>query len=366
MLRMAERGHNVVYAGCIGMRSYLQMRAKGKSSGRHQPTKQNAGVLAYENLSYSPLTASLAGLRQSAALKSLNALIEKTFGSQTARPRLLWLYHPSLLDLGSRTHHDAIVYDVMDRFAAFSASRSTINSQEQITITAANAVFTGGRSIHAACKPMLNGMSSKPFLCFPSGVDLPHFGTALNNETAVPQDIAHLPRPILGYFGAVDERIDFDLLDEVCLAKPNFSVVLIGPVLVKTQSHPPNLHLLGARPYSSLPAYVKGFDVCLLPFRTSELVAHVSPTKTPEYLAGGRPVVSTLIPDVVTEYGDILTIASTVDEFITGCEYAIENPQPRTLLADEAGKRARTWEQIATEMEAIVGDLLATRLQDRA
>jgi glycosyltransferase involved in cell wall biosynthesis len=208
----------------------------------------------------------------------------------------LWLYDPALWPFCHSVPRSRLVYDCMDHFDAFDDADPRNAVHERELLRQADAVFTGGRSL----QKVREGLNPR-LRCFPSGIDFEHFARARDPQTRLPEDIAALPRPILGYFGAIDERLDGALLRALCRHHPTGSVALVGPVVRPHLALPtdePNFHLLGKKPYEALPHYLKAFDVCLMPFLDSELTRHISPTKTPEYLAGGKPVVSTPIPDV--------------------------------------------------------------------
>lgn len=343
MLRLAGRGHRIVYAGCVGLKNSWRR-------GRAFPGKTADSNLQVVHLAAEPTARSFRAIRTALGTHCIRKHLRPQL------PTVLWLYHPALLELGRAVCPGApLVYDVMDRFPAFASSRPGVESEEIRLLREASVVFTGGRSLDRAIRSQLEQLRRPPSHCFPSGIDLDHFGRARALSTSVPDELRNLPRPVFGYFGAVDERIDFDLLNALGAAMPDASVVLIGPVLSPPpQEVAPNLHLLGSRSYDELPRYLKGFDVCLLPFRNTELVAHVSPTKTPEYLAGGRPVVSTPIPDVVADYGEVVRIAATTESFISSCRDSAAVPGDPEDLAAEARSRAMTWDEIAAAMDKLI------------
>jgi UDP-galactopyranose mutase len=303
------------------------------------------------------------GIRVSPFLERLNlhlyGLAARIFVTlHRKRPLLLWVYHPASVQLLRRIPHKLLVYDCMDPFVAFRAERikERVERQEQELIRRADVVFTGGLSLQAAKQ----GINPHTY-CFPSGVDVEHFSRVLGEGIALPADVARLPHPILGYWGAVDERIDFELLRRLCQRWPTGSVVLLGPLV--GMEHPPlnlpNFHYLGEKEYAELPGYLAAFDVCLLPFVTSPLTASISPTKTPEYLAGGRPVVSTAIPDVASTWGDVAAVAENAEEFLAAVERAIARPRPDLRLAEAAHRRAATWDKTARLMRETIEAVVA-------
>ncbi|MGB9691834.1 MAG: glycosyltransferase, partial [Candidatus Sumerlaeaceae bacterium] len=310
MQQFAARGHEVFYAGCLGWKQAMRQWLRGQGCGVFRD-------VLYVTHPYSPF---------GGALRSLSAVHLKRWGKRKLHAksgqhhgelRIVWLYHPDFAAIADELAPDLVVYDVMDRFRSFRASPADLWEVECIAYERADLIFAGGHSLAKAAQQDLERLGiCKAVHCYPSGVDLPHFEQALAPETKIAHELMALAHPIVGYFGAVDERLDLGLVAEAARLQPSWSFVLIGPILGEVPSMPHNVHFFGARPYADLPQYLKGFDVCLLPFRQSELVAHVSPTKTPEYLAGGKPVISTPIPDVVRDYGDVLAIVENAQELV--------------------------------------------------
>jgi glycosyltransferase involved in cell wall biosynthesis len=237
----------------------------------------------------------------------------------------------------------------MDMFVAFRMQRrkEKVDARERELLERADVVFTGGPSLQMAKQ----GVNPRTH-CFPSGLDVDPFAAAAERHVDLPPDVAELPRPVFGYWGAVDERIDFELLGRLCDKFPKGSVVLLGP-LIGMQTPPvekPNFHYLGAKHYTQLPGYLAAFNVCLMPFVDSPLTSSISPTKTPEYLAGGKPVVSTPIPDVVSVWGDVVSVTKNHDEFVAAAERELTRRIPDPRLARIARERADTWDNIAARM----------------
>jgi len=346
MTRFDRMGVRVFFLSQWSTRRYVSALL----AGRREELGGRAGTrLLWRSWPYTP------GVRLSPLLEWINlrlyGLAVRLFVARhRTRPLLLWVYHPASVQLLGQIPFELLVYDCMDPFVGFRAERNKerVERQEQALIRRADVVFTGGPSLQAA-KQGINPRTC----CFPSGVDLDHFAKALDARVGPPPaDIARLSHPIFGYWGAVDERIDFGLLAALCRKWPGGSVVLLGP-LVGMERPPlerPNFHYLGEKQYADLPAYLAAFDVCLLPFVTSELTASISPTKTPEYLAGGRPVVSTAIPDVARVWGDVVAVAENTDAFLAAAERELARPRPDPRLAAEARRRAATWDDIARSM----------------
>ncbi|MCX7045179.1 MAG: glycosyltransferase [Candidatus Sumerlaeota bacterium] len=353
MRRFARMGHPVAYLCMIGTRRYMKLRQACPPVPMRGVT---ADGLRFRTMPFVPIVSRIHALRWLNNLRMIRAVAAER-RRLTPGPTILWLYHPDIISMAPWIKHDLLVYDVMDQFEAFQKSSRKVVSREERLLRMADVVFTGGRTLHeskAAIRPDAQ--------CFPSGVEVGHFSRALADETKIPEDLARLPRPVLGYIGAVDERIDYALVEAVCRARPNWSFVFIGP-LVDRDCPPiaaPNFHYLGARPYALLPEYLKGFDVATMPWVQSQLTAHISPTKTPEYLAAGRPVVSVPTPDVLRDYSDVVSFARTPEEFVAACERLIQTPPPNLATSLSGRAAAASWDAIAQAMhEAIISKLSA-------
>jgi UDP-galactopyranose mutase len=224
-------------------------------------------------------------------------------------------------------------------------------------------VFTGGTSLYEAKK----GRHANAH-CFPSSVDREHFARA-RRELAQPADQAELPHPRLGFYGVIDERFDIDMLREMADLRPDWSFVMVGPVVKIGEDELPraaNIHYLGGKTYEQLPAYLSGWDVALMPFAMNESTQFISPTKTPEYLAGGKPVVTTPIRDVVRHYGHLegVGVASTAEEFAAACDAALKlahDPESDWLAEADLVLSAASWDTTQARMAGLVSDVLGTR-----
>jgi glycosyltransferase involved in cell wall biosynthesis len=198
---------------------------------------------------------------------------------------------------------------------------------------------------------------------FPSSVDVDHF-TVARSVTTDPADQVHIPRPRIGFFGVIDERLDRDLISGIAAVRPDLHLVLLGPTVKidpASLPHAPNIHYLGPKPYPELPRYLSGWDVAMLPFARNEATRYISPTKTPEYLAGGRPVVSTSITDVVHPYGDLglARIADTPVEFAAAIDAALSSDRVQRLHAADQLLATMswdaTWQAMSKQLDALRG-----------
>jgi UDP-galactopyranose mutase len=219
------------------------------------------------------------------------------------RSPLAWFYTPMAFGLAQNLDAKLVVYDCMDELSGFKGAPPDIKRRERELFARADIVFTGGHSLYEAKRAYHANVHA-----FPSSVDAAHFAAARAGDLPEPADQRDLPRPRVGYFGVVDERMDLALLASLADDDPKRSIVIVGPMAKidpATLPRRPNLHYLGPKTYEDLPAYLSGWDVAIMPFAMNDATRFISPTKTLEYLAAGRPVVSTPIRDVVSPFGEL-------------------------------------------------------------
>lgn len=277
-------------------------------------------------------------------------------------PLVLWLYTPVVVGFIDLLQPDLVVFDVMDELSGFKFAPQRLRDQEQELLDRADLVFCGGPSLYAGKKDRHHDAH-----LFPSGVEQEHFAQALRTDLPLPEDVRDLPRPIIGYFGVVDERMDLDLLAYLAEARPDASFVMVGPTLKIQESslpRPGNIYYLGKREYAELPAYLKAFDVAMMPFALNESTRFISPTKTLEYMAAHKPTVSTPIPDVISLYGSVVRIADTPEAWVAQLDAALAE-----TAADREARRCTeedllqryAWDTIAAEMHALIQDMLVRK-----
>src|SRR6476659_1981890 len=296
--------------------------------------------------------------REAALKRLLDAHVASIRGTLIA-----WYYTPMMLPVSHNLDVDSTVFDAMDELSKFKFAPVKLLELEQELIDRADVVFTGGSSLYEAKKDRHDNIH-----CFPSSVDRAHFCKA-RARMFDPADQEDLPRPRLGFYGVIDERFDIDLLDKVAAMRPDWSFVMVGPVVKISEDElpkRPNIHYLGGKTYEQLPDYLSGWDVALMPFAMNESTEFISPTKTPEYLAGGKPVVSTPIRDVVRHCGHLegVKIASTPEEFVAACEQALElsrNPESGWLAEADLMLSATSWDTTQARMAGLIADLLGLR-----
>lgn len=261
--------------------------------------------------------------------------------------RLAWLYTPMALPLAQALGPARLVYDVMDDLAAFKGASPELVLRQRQALKQADVVFTGGRSLHRS----VASRRSERIHCFPSGVDPAHYSPAV--ELRRPKS-----RRVAGYVGVIDERLDLDLVADLAQALPGWEIRMVGPVVKIDPAALPrasNITYPGPALYSDLPQVMAGFDVALMPFALNEATRSISPTKTLEYLAAGLPVVSTRVPDVVSDFGELVDLQDDGTGFADACR-RVERHCPLTRAAKaEPLLHWHHWDTIAAQMERLIG-----------
>lgn len=299
------------------------------------------------------------GLSEDGREAALKALLDSFLAGEQG-PFIRWYYTPMMLPFSRHIAAACTVYDCMDELANFRFAPPQLLDLERELFAFADVVFTGGYSLYEAKRDRHPNIHP-----FPSSVDRAHFAQA-RAIAADPADQAQLPRPRFGFYGVVDERMDLELIAKVADSHPEWSIVMVGPVVkIDPADLPqrPNLHYLGGKSYDELPAYLGGWDVALMPFAINESTKFISPTKTPEYLAGGRPVVSTRITDVIRHYNDLdgLFVADGAGEFIRKCEEALALTQGSDEWLKEVDAKLAnlSWDTTYARMAGLVREAIA-------
>jgi glycosyltransferase involved in cell wall biosynthesis len=253
----------------------------------------------------------------------------------------------------------AVVYDCMDELSKFRFAPTALVDRERLLLASASVVFTGGYRLSQSKRKLHDNVHF-----FGCGVDVAHFSRARDANLSVPESIASLGWPIMGYYGVIDERIDYELVAKLARAFPDAALVMIGPVVkVDPRELPqaPNIHWLGQRSYDDLPAHLKGFNVCLMPFALNEATEFINPTKTLEYMAAGKPVVSTAISDVLHHFAAAADVGMTHDEFIAAVGRALEAPDTGRIDRGLEMACNSTWERVVADMTRIIRDAVHAR-----
>jgi UDP-galactopyranose mutase len=295
------------------------------------------------------------GTDQQSAIQAQRSLLDRMLIQQRIEDNVFWYYTPQALPFSSHATSSVVVYDCMDELSAFLGADAALPMLERDLLARASVVFTGGFSLYEAKRQQHH--NAHPF---PSGVDVAHFRPA-RQRLPEPADQHSIPYPRLGFYGVIDERLDAPLLAELAALRPDWQIVLVGPIVKVDPTTLPraaNIHYLGAKPYNELPAYLSGWEVALMPFARNDATRFISPTKTPEYLAAGRPVVSTPIVDVERHYGHVKAVwlASTAPAFAAGIEEALRLAKEPKCWRGEVDSllAAASWDSIWERMTPLI------------
>lgn len=289
----------------------------------------------------------------------LKQALQGPLAGQFDRP-IQWFYDPMAVTAHmGRSGEIAVVYDCMDELSQFRFAPPEIVKRERELLARADVVFAGGRRM---CESKSRFNSNCHF--YGCGVDVTHFSKARSAETEVPADIQFGENQgVLGYFGVVDERLDYDLIADLADANPKWHIVIIGPACkVDPKDFPQrqNLHWLGRREYSQLPDYLKGWDVCLMPFALNEATEYINPTKALEYMAAGRPIVSTAVPDVVSNFGQVVKLGDR-KTFLELCRKEVLEPDEQAIARGIAMAEENQWETIVEKLQGHIADALRAK-----
>ncbi len=278
------------------------------------------------------------------------AIVDQVIEAVGINDFIAWYYTPMAYAFTRHLAPEMVIYDCMDELSAFLFSPPDLLENEVALLQAADIVFTGGYSLYEAKKD-----KHPAVYCMPSSIDKDHFGKA-RQAGPEPGDQAGIPKPRIGFFGVIDERFDIELIRETAERKPDWHLVIIGPVVKINPADLPrnaNIHYLGSKSYGELPDYIRCWQIAMLPFAINEATKFISPTKTPEYLAAGKPVISTPVKDVVRTYGDkgLAAIVANTDEFIREGEKLLTMDDPQWLEKVDQFLAAMSWDELVKSME---------------
>src|SRR4051812_23292825 len=289
--------------------------------------------------------------------EQMRELLAATFKQNGIESYIFWYYTPMALAFTSHLEPQITVYDCMDELSAFKFAPPRLKQLERQLLENADVVFTGGVSLYEAKKTHHPNIHP-----FPSSIDKDHFAQARNMEIEA-ADQQDIPHPRLGFYGVVDERFDLELIEKVADSRPDWHFVILGPVVKidpASLPHRNNIHYLGSRSYRELPTYLAGWDIAVIPFARNESTRFISPTKTPEYLAAGKPVISTSIRDVVDPYGkkNLVKIADEPQDFIQAAESILSSNETEQWLSQvdeflQNNSWDRTWMLMMQQLQEV-------------
>ena len=264
-----------------------------------------------------------------------------------------WFYSAAFVSVLDVFDFETVVYDCMDELTLFKGASAALLTQENSLLAAADIVYTGGKSLYESKKEKHHNV-----FCFPSSVDVAHFSSAKSVSVEKPADLKNIKIPIVGYYGVIDERIDLDLLKKTALQSPDASFVMIGPICKideKDLPHAENIHYLGMKSYEELPQYLHFFDIAMMPFALNNSTKFISPTKTLEYMAAMKPIISTKIKDVVRDYISCVSLIDNADDF----SKAIAQPMTDFQTQYQQILENTSWDRTACKMATIINKVSA-------
>ena len=265
----------------------------------------------------------------------------------------LWTFLPNVADYVGTLGEEVAVYYCVDEWSMFGyLDKAQTVAAERALLGKVDVVF----AINDALAEAKRAVNQNTFVS-PHGVDHSLFSRALDPGQPVPRDVSTLPKPVLGFYGTLRDWVDFELIAHVARARPQWSIALLGQELCDTSAIRglPNVHLLGQKPHHELPAYCKGFDVGIIPYRIDERMTFVNPLKLREYLSAGLPVVSTPVPEVA-KFPEFARIAKTPEEFVTAVEQALKDPTTRAQRS--ASMKDETWSARVARVAATIEEIV--------
>ena len=292
---------------------------------------------------------------------ALRHLLDMFMVSMNIRTYFTWYYTPLSFAFSDHLKPALLVYDCMDELSSFKFASPEIKVWEQQIFAKADIVFTGGMHLYEAKKKLHSNIFGVP-----SGIDVKHF-TKARKSIKDPADQASIPHPRIGFYGVVDERFNIELLKSAAEQRPDWHFIVIGPTAKIDPATLPtnkNIHFIGMRDYKELPGYLAGWDVAMMPFEKNEATKYISPTKTPEFLAAGKPVVSTSIHDVVHPYADkkVVSIADTPAEFVAAIEQYLSTERSKSWLKDvDALLETMSWDDIWKRMNDLMNKTITNK-----
>jgi glycosyltransferase involved in cell wall biosynthesis len=289
----------------------------------------------------------------------LKSIVDNFLDKEDLQEWIFWYYTPMALSFSSHLKPYTVIFDCMDELSAFDFAPKELLDLEKKLLRISDLVFTGGHSLYEAKKHQHGNI-----FAFPSSIDKQHFASSRSIKTE-PEDQAQVAGVKIGFFGVIDERFDLELIDHLALQRPDWQIILIGPVVkIDPASLPkhPNIKYMGQKSYKQLPEYLSGWDLALIPFKLNESTRFISPTKTPEYLAAGVPVVSTPIRDVINPYGlqGLVQVAGTKEEFLSAADTLLKVKKSSKWLAKvDAFLADKSWDNTYSQMKSKISQVQA-------
>jgi UDP-galactopyranose mutase len=295
--------------------------------------------------------------------KIIGLLLKQLWRFFNIQSPIAWYYNPMALEYSDPSVPDLVIYDCLSELSALKNVPDSLKENEKNLLAIADLVFTGGRSLYQS-KKLQHGST----YFFPGTIDNKHFEKARHLQPEL-FDQENIPHPRIGFSGVIDERMDIDLLKELAMKKPDWHFILIGPMINMTTaalSMHSNIHCLGQKTYKELPWYISGWDAAMIPFSVNESTRYISPAKTPEYLAAGKPVIATPVHDIVKDYGlnNLIYIAQNADDFIEAIEQGLHIKDKTAWLKKvDAELAKKSWDETCEKMMCIIKEHMPATVQ---
>jgi glycosyltransferase involved in cell wall biosynthesis len=295
-------------------------------------------------------------------IEELSTLLKNYRDLGRIKKPITWFYSAIFAPVLDTLPSKLVVYDCMDELAAFKNAPAELIMREKYLLSKADIVFTGGKSLFESKNKLHDNV-----YCFPSSVDAVHFRKSLDKATIIPDDLKNIPKPTVGFYGVLDERLDIDLLEKIARLAPHISFIMIGPLAKIAQEdlpHLSNIYYLGPKTYEQLPNYLKGIDIAMMPFALNAATQYISPTKTLEFMAALKPIISTAIHDVVRDYKNEITIVKTPEEFISAINKYLNETKNEAIKREKAEEtiiKRNSWDATTAKMKNIISTTLSTK-----
>ncbi len=351
LMRILARTNRVLWVNSIGLRTPSASRADlGRAFEKLRASTTPLREVEPNLFVCSPLAVPAYGLSlaRRANRELLRWQVRRAMRLLDMHRVVNWVFNPAAAVVAGELGEDLVIYQCVDEYSAFTGvPGESVATLERGLLERADLVIVSAELLRDS-KSRLN---PRTYLVR-HGVDWAHFHRALDDSTVIPAEIGALPRPVIGFFGLIADWVDVGLMADVARQYPQGSLVVLGRATtgVSELEALPNVHLLGRRPYADLPAYCKGFDVALMPFRINELTLNANPLKVREYLAAGLPVVSTAIPEV--EVLGLCRIGRDREEFLHRVAEALRDPGPAASRSDAV--RHESWEARVDEIRSLI------------
>jgi glycosyltransferase involved in cell wall biosynthesis len=360
LMRLLARDNRILWVNSIGYRTPgLNKADVGRLWRKFKAFRQPLREVEKNIFVLNPLAVPAYGLRAARVLNRWwlrRQVLSAMRKLQFSRP-INWVFNPAAAILARKLGEETLIYHCVDEYSAFSGVVAhAILGMEADLLRKSDLVVVSAEQLYQS-KCHLNPRT----VVVRHGVDFDHFRKALDPATIIPPEIASLPKPVIGFFGLIADWVDVELMAKVAKRYPHGSIVVLGKATtdVSVLKELPNVHMLGRKPYADLPAYCKGFDVALNPFRINELTLNANPLKVREYLAAGLQVVATNIPEVAVL--GTCRIADTPAEFLHEVDEALKTPGPRTEISESV--RNEGWDARLDEIEQHLAAALTSRFR---